>query len=151
MVIGMMDVLRGGPPLRIASGLGELRAQRGTPFPFVARIKRPRISGAQCVAADALLVFQHEAQSRFEGEVRPDEDPSERVRVVAIGPLPVQAVMAGLEADVVRTLLVRRPGRANDWLSHGVGLYGFIVRASMSNSQTPVRRCCSIHCATRSP
>ena len=104
--------------MAIASRRGKAPAQVRPPLGLVSGIERPGIEGAERIAAEALIVFEDESEVGLEGQVRPDVNAAERVGVFLVEELTVLAMVARLQAYVVRTRLVSGPGRTDDEIWH---------------------------------
>ena len=63
MMIQVIDLLQARPLPRITLRFGKLRGQAGPPVAFVALIELARIERAERVAADAVAVFEDQAES----------------------------------------------------------------------------------------
>src|SRR5436853_1072643 len=123
MVVGIMHLLHARPFLGITRRRRKLRNQLRPPFLFISLVKFSRVKGPQCIAADSIDIFEDQTDLRLECQIRPDVNPPQRIRIIAIKPLAVRAVVAGLEADVVRTFFIPTCGRTNRAGTHLAQLY----------------------------
>jgi hypothetical protein len=105
-------VLRRRPASPIALRRRKTRAQSGPPFCVIPGVKGARVERTQCIAADAVVVFENEAQLRLEREVGADEDSAKRVGIVSVKGFAVLSIVPSLEADMVGALFVTGPGQA---------------------------------------
>ncbi len=72
-----------------------------------------RIKSTERITADAARVFEDETHVRLEGEVRANEDASQRIRVITVEGFSVFAVVPGLQANIAGAGFIFRPGIAN--------------------------------------
>src|SRR4051794_24732513 len=126
MMIAMVRLLNARPGRGIPFRGAELRAKERTPFGFVTLIKRAGIERPEGIAADAVLVFENEAQIRLKRQIGSDVNPAKSIRIFPIEWLAIVAVIAGLEADVISAGLVAHPG-ATDCAGGHAGDYPRLV------------------------
>ena len=114
VVIAVIHLLESRPGARIACRRRKTRAQARPPLLLVPVVEPARVESAERVPADTLIVFEDQAEFRFERQVGANVDAAERVGIVAIEGLAVPPVIAGLQAHVIRARLVARPCGTDD-------------------------------------
>ena len=130
MMVGVVRLLRTRPATGVTRGIREPAAQIGTPFSIVTLVEAARVERGKRISADALVIFEDQAQFRLEGEIRAHENPAERVGILGVQVFRVAAVIAGLQTHIIGAGFVAGPGQADRAIGwHGDGARSYRERA----------------------